>query len=232
MIDFHSHILPCVDDGSASVDESVELLRMLYSQGVSHVFATPHFDASCDTPRSFFDKREAAHTKLMDALRTQEQAFPTLLLGAEVMYFSGISGMSELTEFTLGSTNLLLLEMPIGAWSEYAVQELVNLCCSGKFTVLVAHVERYFQYQSASVWRRLLESGILTQANASFFAEPQTRRRALKMLMRGEIQLLGSDCHNLSSRPPRMDEALSVIEKKLGTDFVFCMDSFGKSFLN
>ena len=232
MIDFHSHILPCIDDGSASVDESIELLKMLGNQGVTHVFATPHFDASCDTPTSFFNNREDAYMKLMKALDGQDKELPKVLLGAEVMYFSGISRMSCLSDFTIDTTSLLLLEMPVGVWSEYAVQELINLCCSGEFTVLLAHVERYFQYQSSSVWRRLLESGILTQANASFFIDPQTRRRALKMLTRGEVHLVGSDCHNLSLRPPRLDEAFSVIEKKLGKDFIFCMDSFGKGFLN
>ena len=232
MIDFHSHILPCVDDGSASIDESIGLLKMLGDQGVLHVFATPHFDASCDTPSSFLDKREAAYTKLMDAFRGYEQSLPTVALGAEVMYFSGISGMQDLSKLTLGTTNLLLLEMPIGTWSDYTVRELINLSCSGEITVLLAHVERYFQYQSAAVWTRLLESGILTQVNTSFFVNSQTRRKALKMLSRGEIHLLGSDCHNMSSRPPQIDEAYSVIEKKLGKDFVSYMDSFGKSFLN
>ena len=162
----------------------------------------------------------------------QEQKLPTVLLGAEVMYFSGISRVSELSALTLGKTNLLLIEMPLGTWSEYSVQELINICSSGEFTVLLAHVERYFQYQSADVWNRLLENGILMQANASFFADTKTRRRAVRMLKRGEIHLLGSDCHNLSSRRPQMDEALSLIEKKLGKDFVFYMDSFGKRFLN
>lgn len=232
MIDFHSHILPCVDDGSASLDESIALLKMLGSQGVTEVFATPHFDASYDTPGSFLNKRDNAYKELTGALSLQEQELPTVLLGAEVMYFSGISRVSELSALTLGKTNLLLIEMPLGIWSEYSVQELINICSSGEFTVLLAHVERYFQYQSTDVWNRLLENGMLMQANASFFADTKTRRRAVKMLKRGEIHLLGSDCHNLSSRRPQMDEALSLIEKKLGKDFVFYMDSFGKRFLN
>lgn len=232
MIDFHSHILPCVDDGSASLDESIALLKMLGSQGVTEVFATPHFDAAYDTPGSFLNKMDNAYKELIGALSLQEQKLPTVLLGAEVMYFSGISRVSELSALTLGKTNLLLIEMPLGTWSEYSVQELINICSSGEFTVLLAHVERYFQYQSADVWNRLLENGILMQANASFFADTKTRRRAVRMLKRGEIHLLGSDCHNLSSRRPQMDEALSLIEKKLGKDFVFYMDSFGKRFLN
>ena len=60
MIDLHTHILPNVDDGSSSLEESLALLRMLASQGVTLTAATPHFYATSDTPEKFFRRREAA----------------------------------------------------------------------------------------------------------------------------------------------------------------------------
>ena len=60
MIDLHTHILPNVDDGSSSLEESLALLRMLASQGVTLTAATPHFYATSDTPEQFFRRREAA----------------------------------------------------------------------------------------------------------------------------------------------------------------------------
>ena len=66
MIDFHAHILPFVDDGSASLDESMSMLRMLREQGVDTVCATPHFDALHDSPDDFFQKRNEAYSKLKE----------------------------------------------------------------------------------------------------------------------------------------------------------------------
>ena len=64
MIDLHTHILPNVDDGSSSLEESLALLRMLASQGVTLTAATPHFYATSDTPEQFFRRREAAWKQL------------------------------------------------------------------------------------------------------------------------------------------------------------------------
>lgn len=63
--------------------------------------------------------------------------------------------------------------------------------------------------------QRLEELPVLVQANAGFFLRAGTRAWALRMLERDQIQLLGSDCHNLSSRPPNLDKALRVIGRHL-----------------
>ena len=57
VIDFHSHILPGIDDGSASVEQSIAMLRMEAEQGIDHVVATPHFYPQYDTPEHFLRKR-------------------------------------------------------------------------------------------------------------------------------------------------------------------------------
>ena len=81
---------------------------------------------------------------------------------------------------------------------------------------MLAHVERYLFAQSKDVVTRLLENGVLFQANSSFFTEHRTQRKALKMLKENQIHFLGSDCHNLSDRPPNVAKAFSQIQKKLG----------------
>ena len=112
MIDLHTHILPNVDDGSSSLDESLALLRMLASQGVTLTAATPHFYATSDTPEQFFRRREAAWKQLSGAM---ESSMPCVLLGAEVAFYRNISQMQQLERFCIGSSRLLLLEMPFGA---------------------------------------------------------------------------------------------------------------------
>ena len=64
MTDFHSHVLPCLDDGSVSVEQSIEMLRAEAEQGITHVIATPHFYAGRTTPERFLEKRERSEAML------------------------------------------------------------------------------------------------------------------------------------------------------------------------
>lgn len=225
MIDFHSHILPQIDDGSQSVEESIALLELLRKQNVECVFATPHFDANRHSVDRFCEKRQAAYERLAAVLTP---ALPSVCLGAEVAYYQGVSRLNDLPRLKLEGTKLLLLEMPFSTWSEYAVRELIDLSCSGEITVLLAHIERYLKLQKKSLWDRLLDKGILMQTNATFFSRTGTRRKAVKMLSRGQIHLLGSDCHNLRARPPYMDVAAENIAKYLGDEYVAKIERFGR----
>ena len=223
MIDFHTHLLHSVDDGSRSLEESLKLLEMLSSQGVKKVFATPHFFAYKDTPERFFERRERAYSELISAYKPE---LINVSLGAEVAYFQGVSRMSALGDMRLFGTKLLLLEMPAERWNDYTVRELKELSCSGDIRLVIAHVERCKDYQPRSVWSSLIEHGVLMQTNASYFLNPKTSRRAVNLLKKGRIHLLSSDRHNVTSRPPRLSMALEVVRKKLGDDFITSMYGF------
>lgn len=213
MIDFHTHVLPCVDDGSASGQESLAMLQMLAEQGIRCVFATPHFVASQEEPQRFFARRAQAKESLL----AKEPSLPCeLRLGAEVAYYPGVSRMSALLDLRLENTKLVLLEMPQEPWSEYVLREILELSCSGQVVPMLAHVERCIDYQSKKNLRRLLENGVVMQSNASYFANLKTRRKACSLYRQGLIHVLGSDCHNLSHRPPKMSEAFSAMESRLG----------------
>ena len=228
MIDFHSHILPGIDDGSKSVDMSLQMIDALQKQKVRTICATSHFYATQRTPARFLYRREQAWEALRESL--PEDA-PEILLGAEVLYYPGVSHMQELPQLCLEGTNILLLEMPFDHWSEYYVREVKELARSGEYTILLAHIERYYFKQSVSVWDDFLDLGILMQSNADFFLPFRTRRKALKLLAEGRIHLLCSDTHNMSTRAPRLDEACSMIRKHLGPKILREMDDLGRSLL-
>ena len=228
MIDFHSHVLPGMDDGSSSVEESVRLLTALGEQGADTVAATSHFYATRQTPARFLERRAAAAEQLRPMLNDR---LPRILLGAEVLYFPGVSRMEELSKLCLQGTNLILLEMPFETWTNGMFREVQELARSGRFTVLLAHIERYYDLQPVSVWDSLLEAGVLMQANADFFLRFRSRRKALKLLQEGRIHLLGTDCHNMQSRPPRMGEAVEFIRKRLGSDTLDEMEALGRDLL-
>lgn len=228
MIDLHSHILPGIDDGSESVEETLALLSMLREQGIGTVAATPHFYADLDSVESFLERREAACEKIRGRL---SDSYPKIVVGAEVRYYEGISRMKDLNKLTLGGGKLLLLEMPFAKWTDYTRREILDLSCRGDITLVLAHIERYMSKDNTKMIDSLLNTDILMQVNASFFLEAFSKRRALKLLREGRVQLLGSDCHNLSHRPPRIGEAYALIEKKLGEDFVGEMNGFAKHLL-
>lgn len=208
MIDFHSHVLPGIDDGSKSVGESLRMLAASAGQGITHMAATPHFYPSETSLEQFLDRRERAAEGLRAVWRPE---FPRLLPGAEVYYFEGISRAAELEALRIEGTPLLLLEMPFRTWSGRMVAEVMALHNRPGFTVLLAHIERYLRFQKAAIWDGLLEAGVLMQSNASFFLRWNSKRRALRMFDAGRIHLVGSDCHDMAERAPRVGEALEVM---------------------
>lgn len=228
MIDWHSHILPAMDDGSRSVAEGLSLVAALSDQGVDTVVATPHFYANDEGVQQFLSRRKQCFDLLREQLTPDG---PRILLGAEVRYYPGIGRLADLKGLCIEGSNLLLLEMPFERWTEYTVREVIELAGSGGVTVVLAHIERYLRLQSGDVWQRLIDGGVLMQVNAGFFCGPLSRRRALRLLTRGRIHLIGSDCHNMTSRPPRLGKAFMIIEKKLGGHFASQMHEYGQSLL-
>ena len=224
MIDWHSHVLPQMDDGSRDLDEALRLLGMLYEQGVDTVIATPHFYANEDTVASFLERRKRSYDMLAEAM--PENA-PRVLLGSEVSYYSGISRLEGLSSLCIEGTKLLLLEMPFSRWTDHTVREVIEIASLGTVTVILAHIERYMDMQSSKVFDELREYGVLMQVNSSFFNRSSTKRQALKLLSRGGIQLIGSDTHNTSSRPPTLDSAYNIIEKKFGRNFINEINEYG-----
>ncbi len=223
MLDFHSHILPEIDDGAQSVDESIAMLKMLKEQGVKTVALTSHYIAMDESPTQFLENRKNAFDKLSDEIKNSGEDFPELLLGAEVYYYPGISKMEELSSLTLEGTNLLLLEMPMSKWGEYALREVDEIINTLSITVVIAHIERYLKYIKKDTIIRLLNMGALIQVNASFFYSRRTKRTALKMFKDDHIHFIGSDCHNTNYRPPRINEAIDILKEKFSIE---CIDEF------
>ena len=208
MIDFHSHILPDIDDGSSSVDESLRLLGMSAEQGIELICATPHFYPDHEDPESFLRHRAHAWEKLSEKL---DENSPKVLLGAEVYYFSGISRNDMISDLRIEDTDLFLLEMPFNKWSDAMVREIVELNDRHGVRVMLAHVERYLKYQERGVLDYLLENNIIIQSNAEYFLDWKTKHKALRMLRYGQIHVVSSDAHNMTDRRPRIGEVLSGI---------------------
>ena len=218
MTDFHSHVLPGIDDGSDSVETSLRMLDMWREQGIERICATPHFYAEYNTPERFLAKRAAAYDALVSAMG-EDDTYPSFLLGAEVRFFDGISGARELPALCLQGTELLLLEMPFTRWSDRMLGEVDDICRRG-IQPVAAHLERYLDLNDKKTIRRFMETGVMIQCNAEFFLSRRTSRKALHMLRDGQIHFLGSDAHSTRTRRPNLGPALELIRRKLGQDAV------------
>lgn len=224
MIDWHSHILPKMDDGSASLEESLAMLELLKRQGVDTVIATPHFYANEESVQEFLDRRKARFDELCQSIAESNIC---ILCGAEVKFYPGISRMEGLERLAIEGTNLLLLEMPFAKWSDHTMRELYELANMRGLKIVIAHVERYLSMQNKDVLNELSERGLLVQVNASFFSRISTKKKAIKLLGAGFIHFIGSDCHNMTTRPPKLDSAYELIQRKFGEEFFKYMNEYG-----
>lgn len=215
MLDIHTHILPDMDDGSKSLKQSITMLRREAKQGIDRIVVTPHFYAHRESPEHFLKRRHSAMQALLQKINEQD-SLPEIITGAEVAFFRGVSRTDDIEKLCIGNTHNLLVEMPFSRWNRSVVDELIFLKeCRGVRPVL-AHIERYMQYQPLGTIRELCEAGIWMQVNASFFLKWQTSWLAMWMLKKRRIQFIGSDCHDTRIRPPNLGAAIALIEKKLG----------------
>ena len=190
-VDFHAHILPGADHGSRSIGMATAQWRLFTEAGLSAVVATPHFYAHEETSvEDFLARRDAAAESLLAEIGT---AGPALYLGAEVLVFPGLAELPELGRLTVGGSRLLLLEMPLGGWSEEHLDAVDRVIERG-FIPLVAHIDRYPLRKLDALYER----GYLYQVNLGALlglgSLPSYFRR---MLRAGAIAALGSDLHGM-----------------------------------
>ena len=223
MIDLHCHILPGMDDGSPDVETSLAMLRWQAEQGIGAVCATSHYYAWQNDIETFCERRAAALQKLLDAW--PEERLPRVIPAAEVAFFSGISERGGLERLCIWGTKTLMLEMPFTEWNDFQLEEVSTLVLDRGFQVVLVHPERFYGSKN-NVWRlkELAELPVAFQVNAGTLIRWRTRKLGLKLLQETQYPLLGSDCHNLTTRPPNLAEGRGVVARKLGEAFLMKMD--------
>ena len=161
--DYHSHILPNIDDGSDSIKTSLKMIKMMKQQGIGIIVATPHFymhrEASLD---SYLVKRQNAYEKLM----ASDPAVKDIHIGAEVAIEKGISVLGELEKLCISGTRLILLEPPFTQYNSWIVEEIDEIANSRRLIPIIAHVHRYMGVYSKSDLNSLMSVDAVFQINA------------------------------------------------------------------
>ena len=224
MTDLHTHILPGMDDGAKTTEDSLMLLRLQRDQGVDTVVLTPHFYRDRERPKTFFQRREEALTRLDEAIELlpeeERRSLPRRIPGAEVAWRPNLSDWEELPRFCIGNTQNLLLELPFAPWNDQMLHQIYDMVGRTGVLPVIAHLERYLKIQRPELIRDVLSLDVPVQISSDCFLHPLTRGTGLKMLKRGQAHLLASDCHNATTRKPNLAMALAVVEKKLGAECV------------
>lgn len=209
-IDLHTHILPAMDDGARDAAQSAMLLEDLAAQGVSEVFATPHFYSHRESLQDFLARRTAALAALPAG---------AVQPAAEVYLTPFLFNNDDVSALCYPDTRVMLVEMPYNTdyGTDAPLRELVRLQQNFSVRPLLAHIERYSSLLShPQMLRQLRSEGCLFQVNACSFLEKAWLKKLLALADQGYIDALGSDCHHPILRPAIYDEGLDVLRAHIG----------------
>ena len=218
MIDIHSHILPGLDDGSRSMEETLKIVRQLYEAGFKTLIATPHVLEGRDylSPTKILKATEQVRLQVVEAGIPVE-----ILPGAENYIFPDMAKWARDGRLmTMGNTNqYLLLELPLLEIPRYTDQVFFDLQVLG-LTPILAHPERYKGLVDEP--ERLIDwakKGILLQLDLRSLCGkygPQAKRLAEVMLHSDLVHLVGSDAHRVAGSESAYVEELERVKGIVG----------------
>lgn len=214
MIDFHSHILPGIDDGSSSEELSCRILEELKNQGVTEVVFTPHYYGQRHSVEQFLFLRQDALTRLSEQYKGDLKTH----LGCECnIALCALNDFSELRAVAVEGTRYILTEMSFdSAWDgtlSYRVQNLLRL----GLRPVIAHVEIYPAVRkNPSLAAELIARGCLLQINCDSIVNGDSL--AFALIEHGQMHAIGSDTHNMTARPPHYAEAAKIFTSRYGAE--------------
>ena len=219
MIDVHCHILPGIDDGADSLELAVQLLQKEYQDGVRAIILTPHYRR-----RMFEPSMEQVKKAFSDLQGANPYSDLKLYLGCE--YHANMDMLEDIQERrrpTMAESRCVLTEFADNAETSFIRERTYQLLASG-YTPIIAHIERYkAMVKDIAAIDELSEQGCKIQVNADSIIGKEgffIKRFCKKLLDYDLIDLVGSDAHNLTDRPPRMGACAEYLEKKMGAEYV------------
>ena len=213
IIDIHAHILPGIDDGARDWDESRAMLKEAYMQGIRCIIATPHYSRR-GLPSGLYD--------LADRLWAEAQAIApdfVTVLGQETYFHEGlVENLKQGKALTLGGTRYVLMEFdpPVSYQTVFQAVRKLNMA---RYIPVIAHVERYFCLREEKNMAELLQCECRLQMNYSSLAGSGIWDRDVRwcrnQVLKGRIDVLGTDMHRLDYRKPDIRKSLEWLEKHL-----------------
>ena len=219
MIDFHSHILPNIDDGSRSIEETFNLIQEAKNVGFDAIISTSHYMENyyeTDTP-----EREVWINAIYENLQAKNINIK-LYLGNEIYLSENIIKLLEEGKAsTINDTSYVLFEMPLNA-EPLNLYDIVYEMMQYKLVPILAHPERYaFVQKDPELVYDLIQKGVLMQGNyGSIIGQYGEKAKIMmrKFLKNNIIHFLGTDVHRQNTIYPRIPECLAEINSLIGEE--------------
>ncbi|MBP3205028.1 MAG: protein-tyrosine-phosphatase [Lachnospiraceae bacterium] len=219
-IDMHSHVLPNMDDGSHSDEQSLEMLRIAYDEGTDVIYATPHNMPGKGRPSP--EQVYAAVDRLQDL--ADDAGIPIQILPGTEYYFREevMDIFEEDRAVPFGDSEYVLVEFDPMAERNYIRNSLRDIRGTNYIPVL-AHIERYVKaMEDMEFVEGLQKLGVLIQVNAASVTGDngwKAKADTKKLLKRHLVDFIGTDAHNNSSRAPKMAKCADILYKKYGSEY-------------
>ncbi len=219
MIDIHSHILPNIDDGSRSIDETFDLIKEAQSAGFEAIVLTSHYMEGYYETNLY--EREVL-TKLIYDNFKEKNIDIKLYLGNEIyMSEKMIKQLEEEKASTINDTSYVLFEMPLNA-EPLNLYDVIYQMQQNKIVPILAHPERYsFVQKDPELIYDLIEKGVLMQANYGSIIGQYGKKAQVtvkKFLKSNMIHMLGTDVHRHNTIYPKIPQILEELTKLIGKE--------------
>lgn len=229
MIDFHSHVLHNIDDGSDSPEVSVRMLEQAYSSGTDVIVLTPHYYPREErTLAEFLGRRQRRVNALEEFCEGHE--IPQLRIAAEVNLHTDFSRFSGLHELCISGTDYMLVEMPMAKWEDWMYECIYNITVQG-IKPIIAHIDRYLGYPRSAL-AALDETNPLYQVNSEAFLSYGGRKKMLELFNSGRLHVIGSDMHGMEKRKNTLPEAYTELENRFGEEYISFVEKNGDLILD
>ncbi len=220
-IDFHSHILPGMDDGAKNADMAVSMLKKLSDDGVEAVVLTPHFYRRDEDINSFLMRREKSYNELCRAAERLPDC-PKLILGAEVYYYPSLSSDPDFGKLAIEGTDYVMLELPFEHFYHSFYSNYNKFIDNCKHKLILAHIEKYLDFGNGEdeIGTVLSFGKAICQMNCDSILKPGLfgGNKAIELIKKDFISIIGTDAHNMSNRSPLFGKAEKKIISKFGID--------------
>ncbi len=212
--DIHTHFLPSMDLGCDNTDVSMQMIKMMRDQSCEGVIATPHFYPT-ETVDTYLRRRADKYNQLREVLLDSEYADfeDKIILGTEVAYHHSIVFETDIMNLCLGESNYLLLEMPFARWTDEVLEDVDRLMKYRGVRVIIAHLERFYEYGNKKRIEKLLDKDVSIQMNTAHLLKFGAFHHAHKMIKEQRVDILSTDCHGTFFYPPNMTTALEKMRK-------------------
>lgn len=219
-IDIHSHILPGIDDGSDSLETTIEMLRLAWEEGIRTMIATPHYrEGRLETPT---EQLLELYRQVLAEAQKIDTSFQIYLGNELYSSYNLAEHLDSGRAHSLNGTRYVLVEFsPSKSYSEMRMA-FRSLQMSG-YRPILAHAERYeCLLEENTRVRELISSGVYIQVNASSIAGDygfRIRMFSRGLLKHGEVHFVATDTHNPDDRAPRISKCMAYVEKKYGSKY-------------